>query len=188
MDVVHTGSVASVFSHAVAGIAIGTAFWRPGVPARYWIAGALLTAIPDLDSIGFRFGIHYGDMLGHRGLSHSFLFAAVLSGLVITVLFPSGAGPVARGQVWLYLYLATASHGVLDALTNGGLGVAFFAPFDNARYFFPFRPIQVSPISVRAFFGEWGARVLASELVWIWVPSAIFAAAAIWVRRRSIAT
>jgi hypothetical protein len=31
----------------------------------------------------------------------------------------------------------TASHGMLDAMTDGGLGVAFFAPFDNARYFFP---------------------------------------------------
>jgi inner membrane protein len=179
--------MASVFSHAVAGMAIGTAFWRPGIPARYWAAGALLAAVPDLDSIGFRFGIQYGDMLGHRGLTHSFLFAAVLSGLVVAIFFPSGAGPVPRSQLWLYLYVATASHGLLDALTNGGLGVAFFAPFDNTRYFFPFTPIQVSPISVRAFFSEWGARVLASELVWIWLPSALFAASALWLRRRLIA-
>ena len=39
----------------------------------------------------------------------------------------------------LYLFLSTASHGVLDALTDGGLGVAFFSPFDQTRYFFPFR-------------------------------------------------
>ena len=179
--------MASVFSHAVAGMAMATAFWRPGIPARYWVAGALLAGVPDLDSIGFRFGIQYGDMLGHRGLTHSFLFAAVLSGLVVAIFFPSGAGPVPRGQVWLYLYLATASHGLLDALTNGGLGVAFFAPFDKTRYFFPFTPIQVSPISVRAFFTEWGARVLASELVWIWLPSALFAASALWLRRKLIA-
>jgi inner membrane protein len=180
--------MASVFSHAIAGAAIGTALWRPGVPIRYWIAGALLAAAPDLDSIGFRFGIQYGDMLGHRGLSHSLLFAAILAAVVVALAFPSGAGPVPRSQLWVYLFLATASHGVLDALTNGGLGVAFFAPFDNTRYFFSFTPIEVSPISIRAFFTEWGARVLASELLWIWIPSALFAAATLWLRRRGIAT
>jgi inner membrane protein len=179
--------MASAFSHAVAGLAIGTAFWRPGVPARFWVAGAVVAALPDLDSIGFRFGVAYGDMLGHRGLTHSLLFAAVLSAVVVAVAFPSGAGPVSRGQLLLYLFLATASHGVLDALTNGGLGVAFFAPFDDARYFFPFTPIQVSPISVRAFFSERGVRVLTSELVWVWLPSVLFAAVALWLRRRQVA-
>ena len=27
----------------------------------------------------------------------------------------------------------------------GGLGVAFFSPFSNARYFLPWRPIRVAP-------------------------------------------
>jgi len=177
-----------VFSHAIVGAALGTAFWRPGTPTHYWIAGALLAAVPDLDSIGFRFGIDYGDMLGHRGLTHSFVFAAILAAVVMALAFPSGAGSIPRTHVWLYLFLATASHGLLDALTNGGLGVAFFAPFDNGRYFFPFTPIQVSPISVRAFFSEWGVRVLMSELVWVWMPSAIFAGTALWLRRQSTAT
>jgi hypothetical protein len=41
-----------------------------------------------------------------------------------------------------YFFVVTASHGALDAMTDGGLGIAFFAPFDNTRYFFPFRPIK----------------------------------------------
>ena len=133
-------------------MAIGTAFWRPGVPARYWALGAVVAALPDLDAVGFRFGVAYGDVLGHRGLTHSLAFAAALSAAIVWTAFPSGMGPVPRGQLWLYVFLATASHGMLDALTNGGLGVAFFAPFHNARYFFPFTPIEVSPIGVRAFF------------------------------------
>src|SRR6266511_3634838 len=120
--------MASALSHAVAGLAIGTAFWRPGVPAPFWVAGAAVATLPDLDSIGFRFGVAYGDMLGHRGLTHSLVFAALLGAGVVAVAFPSGAGSVSRSQLWLYLFLATASHGVLDELTNGGLGVAFFAP------------------------------------------------------------
>ncbi|MFN2567117.1 MAG: metal-dependent hydrolase [Gemmatimonadaceae bacterium] len=172
----------SAFSHAIAGLAIGSAFWRPGVPARYWALGAVVAALPDLDVVGYRLGIPYGGVLGHRGISHSLAFAAALSA-AIAVALPSGAGPASRGQLWLYLFLATASHGVLDAFTNGGGGIAFFAPFHNARYFFPWTPIEVSPIGVRSFFTERGVRVLANELVWVWLPSLIFAAVALWLRR-----
>jgi len=68
---------------------------------------------------------------------------------------------------------------VLDALTNGGLGVAFFSPFDTQRYFFPWTPIQVSPIGASRFFSTRGIDVLWSEIVWIWGP-AILLGAAIW--------
>jgi inner membrane protein len=178
--------MASAFSHAAVGLALGTAFWRPGLPARYWILGATLAALPDVDSIGFRFGIAYGDVLGHRGLTHSLAFAAVLGLIVAFAAFPSGPTPISRGQLWLYFFLATASHGVLDALTNGGLGVAFFAPFHNARYFFPVTPVEVSPISVRAFFTARGARVLASELTWIWLPTIGATAVILWLRRKEL--
>jgi inner membrane protein len=176
--------MASAFSHAAVGLALGTAFWRPGVPARYWILGATVAALPDLDSLGFRLGIAYGDVLGHRGLTHSLAFAAVLAVAVTFAAFPSGPAPISRAQLWLYFFLA--SHGVLDALTNGGLGVAFFAPFHNARYFFPVTPVEVSPISVRAFFTARGARVMASELVWIWLPTIVATAAILWVRRKQV--
>jgi membrane-bound metal-dependent hydrolase YbcI (DUF457 family) len=48
----------------------------------------------------------------------------------------------------LLLFLAAASHPLLDMLTDGGLGVALLAPFSWSRYFFPFRPIPVSAIGV----------------------------------------
>ena len=70
----------------------------------------------------------------------------------------------------LVIGLVTASHGLLDAMTNGGLGIAFFAPFDDGRYFLPWRPIEVSPIGAGAFFSEWGLRVIKSELLWVWLP------------------
>ena len=62
---------------------------------------------------------------------------------------------------------------ILDSMRNGGLGVAFFAPFENSRYFLPWRPIEVSPIGVRAFFTPRGLTVLQSEFLWIWIPSVI---------------
>jgi inner membrane protein len=81
------------------------------------------------------------------------------------------------------LFLATASHGVLDAMTNGGLGVAFFSPFDNRRYFLPWRPVRVSPIAVTRFFTPRGLAILQSELLWIWLP-AILLASLVWMLRR----
>jgi inner membrane protein len=169
----------SAFSHAVAALGIGAACFGREVPARVLGLGALCAAIPDLDVIGFRFGIHYGDLLGHRGLTHSLLFAAVLAALAAPLVRMEGGPRPAR--LWTYLFLAIASHGLLDALTDGGLGVAFFAPFQIARYFFPFRPIVVSPIGIGQFFSGRGLAVIKSELLWVWLPSA--AAVALGLRR-----
>jgi inner membrane protein len=150
------------------------------LPARFWIVSAVCAMLPDIDVIGFAFGIRYEDMFGHRGFTHSFFFAA-LTGFVATSLVRSD--PASRtpdsGRVGLFLWFTavTASHGLLDALTNGGRGIGFFAPFSDERYFFPWRPIQVSPIGV-GFFSARGLRVLASEAGWIWVPSAIIAVSA----------
>jgi inner membrane protein len=176
--------VASAFSHAIAAGAIGAAFYRPGWPARAWILGAACAIAPDADVIGVALGVSLRSVFGHRGLSHSLVFAAVLAAIVVLVCFARMRAGVPPARLWLYLFLATASHGVLDALTNGGPGVAFFAPFDNARYFFPFRPVVVSPLGIRPFFSEWGLRVIESELIWIWLPSLIFVVVVLGVRER----
>jgi len=175
--------VPTVLTHAVSGIALEGAFRRPFGTARVWLAGAVCAALPDVDVIGFRFGIQYGDLLGHRGLTHSLSFAAVLAGLVVAIVFPEGAPGWHRRALWLYLFVATASHGCLDALTDGGLGVAFFSPFSNARYFFPVRPIRVSPIGLQAFMSGDELTILASEARWVWLPSALLmASAVVWHR------
>jgi len=117
--------LASVFSHAVVALGIGACFYRPGTPKRVWVIGALCSAIPDLDVIGFRFGVHYSDFWGHRGFTHSLVFAALLATAALAIGFwrkPAGLG---RFLLWIYFFLATASHGLLDAMTDGGLGVAF---------------------------------------------------------------
>jgi inner membrane protein len=145
--------------------------------------------LPDADVIGFSFGIQYGDMFGHRGFTHSLLFAAVIGALVAWHVshyshlrtHPShlshSSHPSHRLVLFVWFAAVTVSHGVLDAMTNGGRGIAFFAPFSNHRYFFPWRPIQVSPIGA-GFFSARGLSVLASEARWIWVPSAIIAVSA----------
>lgn len=161
----------TILSHAVAGLGIGAALFGRKAPGRVLGLGALCAALPDADVIGFPLGIRYGDLLGHRGLSHSLAFAAALATLVTPL-----ARSEPRGKLWAYLFLATASHGLLDAMTDGGLGIALFAPFDKTRYFFPFRPIEVSPIGIGRFFSARGWAVMKSELLWVWLPSLALAA------------
>lgn len=132
--------------------------------------------VPDVDVLGFRFGVQYGDLLGHRGLTHSLLFACLVAATVTLLLRNKALGGDLR--VFLCLLAAAASHGILDAFTNGGLGVAFFAPFDSARYFFWAHPILVSPLNLGAFVTHRGISVLFSEMEWVWVPSIAVAIAA----------
>jgi len=175
--------MASILSHAIAALALGSAVRPDPTPARYWTAGAVLAALPDADVLAFAFRVPPDSMLAHRGITHSLVFAAVAAAIATWTAFPQVTTAVRR-RVWAFLFVATASHGVLDAMTDGGHGIAFFAPFSRVRYFLPWRPILVSPIGLRPFFSRWGAAVLANELRWIWVPAALVAATALVARVR----
>ncbi len=137
---------------------------------RALLLGVSCSIVPDLDLTGFRYGVQYGAVWGHRGLTHSLFFAGLLS-TVLVGLWYRWKPAVVRGGMFVYLFLCTASHGALDAMTDGGLGVAFFSPFDTSRYFFVFRPITVSPIGVEDFFSEHVLQILESEAKWIWLPT-----------------
>jgi inner membrane protein len=174
----------TIFTHAVAAAAIGTVVLPAKTRVRIWTVGVLCAMAPDLDVISFPLGISYSDMLGHRGLTHSIAFALGLSLLASVLALRDSAFDPTRWRMWLFIFLAVGSHGPLDALTNGGNGIAFFAPFSAERYFFPVTPIAVSPIGL-GFVSERGLRVLASEFVWVWIPSLAIAAIGVSLRRRS---
>ena len=159
----------TVLSHAVFGAALYVPF-RNRVPCHFAILGAFAAVVPDFDVVGFRFGIHYADLLGHRGLSHSLTFGAAFAAVMIFIVGRSLPGRD-RFPAWLYLALAIASHGVFDAFTNGGLGVALLAPFSNQRFFFPWHPIEVSPLGLSRIFSARGVEVLGSELLWVGIPA-----------------
>jgi inner membrane protein len=172
----------TVISHAVAGLGIAACFCGPETPRSLWALGALCAALPDADVLGFRLGIPYSSVWGHRGFTHSIAFAAALAGLIVLLGFRQGTPGLPPGRLWLFLFLATVSHGLLDMLTDGGLGIALLAPFDNRRLFFPFQPIEVASFGASWLLTRRGAAVLASELRWVWVPSAVLAAVATVVR------
>lgn len=158
----------TIITHPAVPLALGLALGRGLISTRLMWAGVAASVIPDLDVIGFRFGIAYGDAWGHRGATHSLFFAAAL-GCAATM-----ARRWFRAPAWLcfvFVALCAASHGLLDILTNGGLGVALFWPFSETRYFFPVRIIEVSPLSIRGVIGERGFSVFGSELLWVWLPA-----------------
>jgi inner membrane protein len=138
--------------------------------------------LPDIDVLCKRFGIEYNDMLGHRGFTHSFFFAAMLSGLLIFLCFRKPLPGVSRTSLFILFFLATASHGILDAMVHGDLGVAFFAPFSNHRYFLPWRPVVSSPVGY-CFFITARLNVFTNEFVWLWIPSLVILLAP-WLKKR----
>ncbi len=161
----------TVITHAIVGGSL-TLFKHPDVSTpRLLCVLAVLPVLPDLDVIAFSFGIPYSHPLGHRGFTHSLPFALIMALLTQRLLFAQ----LARfTKAWWSLvaltFAATASHGVLDAFTDAGLGVGFFIPFDDSRYFAPWRPIATSPLSISAFFNGPALRILSNELFWIGLP------------------
>lgn len=168
--------MASAFTHAFVGTLLGkTIKTEEKTPLRFWIALALLSALPDIDVIGYHMGVPYDSPWGHRGFTHSLLFALIISWVTLELLRLK-TSRFSKGW-WvngICLFLATASHGFLDAFTTGGMGVAFFWPFDNTRYFFPNHPVLVSPLTVGGFFTERGWNIIQSELYWVWLPTILF--------------
>ena len=160
----------TVVTHALVGAAMVPRGATPVSRVRVGVALAGLSVLPDLDVLAFVVGIPYEHPLGHRGLSHSIAFAFVAA--VAVARFGLGLRLRAPG-CWRWvalLTLAAASHGLLDAMTDGGLGVGFFLPFVDERYFLPFRPLRVSPIGLSAFVRGPALAVLGSEILYVWLP------------------
>ena len=175
--------MASVFGHAIAAIGIGKLFPKKEMTRKVYVLGAVSAMIPDLDVIGFQFDIQWESMWSHRGFTHSIFFAVVWA-LILLVVFHRKELSIKKYRLGGYYFLATISHGLLDALTNGGNGITFFAPFSDERYFLPWRMIQVSPIGVKNFFSEWGVAVLQSEFFYIVLPSLVIGLLGTWLNKK----
>jgi inner membrane protein len=162
--------------HIAVGLAAARAYdTRRGPRWTAVAAWSALAMLPDLDVVGFALGVHYGEPWGHRGAAHSLLMAAAL-GVALTAIARRRGQPL--GRTALFTITVLASHGLLDTMTDGGLGCALLWPFSLTRYFAPWRPIPVAPIGLD-FLSPYGATVSAIELA-LFGPLFVYA---LWPRR-----
>ena len=117
----------SVLTHPAVPLALAPLLPQGAFSPTLLLVGAACAVIPDLDVIGFQFGIGTHPVLGHRGVTHSIVFAAALSALLTFTLFRHRAPTL--WVIFLFLFVSTLSHPLLDMMTNGGRGVALWAPF-----------------------------------------------------------
>jgi inner membrane protein len=166
----------TILSHPAVPLAIGIGLGSRVIPPRLLAAGVLGAIVPDLDVY-----IHYGfAAISHRGVTHTPAFALLVA--LSAALF-ARALRTTHMRAFVFVFIATLSHPVLDMFTNGGSEIPIFWPVSNERYFMPWTPIEVSPIGVTRFLSARGIAVLESELVWVWLPAAGLAAL-LWLTRR----
>lgn len=167
-------------SHALAAGALYRVFSikKSRMTLRLCLLGSIL---PDFDVIGFRFGVQYGDMLGHRGFTHSIVFALLYSGLCLFFYLKEDKGE--KTKLFILFFISIMSHGIFDMLTNGGLGVGLLIPFSPERFFFPITPLEVSPIGAN-FFSQRGLAVIFNEIKLIGIPSLIILMSVFFLERK----
>ncbi|REG29503.1 inner membrane protein [Archangium gephyra] len=169
------------FGHVAVGMALGRLGVGQASPRRVGLAMLGLSALamlPDADVIAFVLRIPYAATWGHRGASHSLLLAAAVA-LGVAAGTRLARGPAVKAG--LLTLAALGSHGLLDAMTTGGLGAALLWPLDDTRYFLPLRPIPVAPIGA-GMLSRRGLYVVVVELL-LFLP---FWAYALWPRRRAV--
>ena len=162
--------MASLLSHPAVPLVAAAVLGPSKVSRRLLLVAATASVFPDLDVIGSWLGVPYSHPFGHRGFTHSIGFG-ILLGLVA---IPFAARLKAAPHIVFFLVaLSAISHGVLDAMTDGGLGVAFLWPFSDNRFFLPWRPIQVTPMRIDGLFSREGLRIVGSEIAVIWLHALV---------------
>jgi inner membrane protein len=151
--------------HIVVGMA-ASRFARQGHPTTWTPFGAAvlwagLSLLPDADVFGSRMGVRYEDPWGHRGATHSLVFAFAVACAVLAI---ARVARLPAVRTALIAFVVVSSHAILDTLTDGGLGCALLWPFSDERFFAPWTPLPVAPIGRGLLSGE-GLRVAAVELV-----------------------
>ncbi|MBH1801605.1 metal-dependent hydrolase [Stenotrophomonas maltophilia] len=192
----------SIITHAAVPLALWCAADRGRIPAWLLAAGVVAAMLPDADVLAFALHIPYADAFGHRGASHSLLFAGGLAVLAaVWAFFGSGRpwsaphGPGSRrpgSAVSCQPRLALTKRGPTLASTVQAAVFVFICAASH-----PLLDTMTSgglgvalawPWSEQRFFAPWrpirvspfapqffsarGIATLLSELRWVWLPLA----------------
>lgn len=143
----------TVITHAAVPLCLGAGLGLKVIPPRLLFAGVVLAMLPDADVLAFKFGVAYGNVFGHRGFTHSLLFAFVLPCCAYcgTTMVSSGAGALLA-----VLTVSLLSHSLLDSITTGGKGVGWLWPWSDERFFAPRQVIKVAPFALSSYITPYG--------------------------------
>lgn len=165
----------SIIGHSFVALPINATIMGKDNSLKIILLSIICSVLPDIDGIGFYLGVKYSSFLGHRGFTHSIFFVALVGFLTAIIFFPDvKIKPKKFRLLFFNFFIIGLFHIILDAMTSGGLGVAVFSPLSNTRYFFPWRPIEAFPMSLKYFFSSKGLAVLRFESLYIIFPSIVY--------------
>lgn len=118
--------------------------------------------LPDADALLVAAGSDYHGDFGHRGFSHSLLFAATVAAVTVLVARRWGNRPWYTG---LLAFMAVGSHGLMDAMTYRTRGIPFLWPLTDERFTLPWRPIPPAPFGGH-FLSQRGLDVMGIEMIY----------------------
>lgn len=192
----------SIITHAAVPLALWCAADRGRIPAWLLAAGVVAAMLPVADVLAFALHIPYADAFGHRGASHSLLFAGVLAALAAVLAFfgsgrpwsaphspgsrrpwsavscqprlaPTKAGPTVASTAQAAVFVfVCAASHPLLDAMTSG-GLGVALAWPWSEHRF-FAPWRPIRVSPFApqFFSARGIATLLSELRWVWLPLA----------------
>lgn len=129
-------------TQAALGATIAQAGFRSRLGNKAVLAGAVLGALPDIDTLSGLFG-PWASMLHHRGITHSLLFAPAMAPALGWACWRLSKRR-GRWTQWAHLaFWAVITHPLLDLFTT--YGTQLLAPLSNRRFAIDGVPI-VDPI------------------------------------------
>lgn len=152
------------------------------MPRRLWVAAACCAVLPDIDVLWHSY-VRWGTWLAHRGFTHSLSFAFIVGPVAAYLCFRDPSFAALRWRYAAALSLATASHGLLDAMAPYGTHVMLFWPFSTHRYVLPWSVFDAERLPWPRTFAGRVFRVAKNEFLWGWIPSILLLTATAALRR-----
>jgi inner membrane protein len=122
-------------THIVLGACIGELILDKNAGRKAILWGALAQSVPDIDFIAGIWMPVSTELLAHRGITHSFLFAFIAAFFLALIAARwHKAEPISMRKWFWFFLIEIGCHLFLDAMNNYGIG--WFEPFSSQRISF----------------------------------------------------
>jgi inner membrane protein len=121
-------------THVVLGAVMGEALAGKTLGKRAMVLGAIAQSLPDIDFIASFWLPTADDLLAHRGFTHSFACAALITPFMVWWASRTYKPGLSYGAWGFFLGGQVLLHDLIDSLN--AYGIAWFEPFSHERYSF----------------------------------------------------